>query len=340
MLVKAKSYINLIAGLFNDSTGWFFLKCLLFKGSKHFIFFLLVSICFAVLPFTGFTQKKNFFSPDSIYNPSRVRFVAASTATIYVASLAGLYQLWYRDTNLVNLHSFNDNAEWFQMDKIGHIGSAYYTGKMGISLLNWTGMNRKKAIWYGGLMGAFFQTSIELFDGISPAWGFSWGDITANFLGSALLISQQLAWDEQRVQIKFSFHQTKYSKLRSELLGSSFVENVFKDYNGQTYWLTANISSFLPSTAKFPKWLGISIGYGAEGMTGAFENPLFVKNQSLPMYKRYRQIYLSPDIDLAKIKSKSPFLNSVLYTFGFIKFPLPAIEFQVPGKVRFLPVAF
>lgn len=278
--------------------------------------------------------KSGFFKADTLYNYKRFRSVAIGSSGLYVASMAGLYNLWYKDYPLTRLHTFNDIAEWNQMDKIGHIGSAYYLGKMGIGMLNWTGMKRKKAIWYGGLMGAFFQTSIELFDGISPAWGFSWGDVSANALGSALLIAQQLAWNEQRIQFKYSFHQTKYARIRPELLGNNLVENIFKDYNGQTYWLSVNIYSFLPKNSKFPKWLSLSAGYGAEGMT---DDKLVLPGLQ---YKRYRQFYFAPDIDLSRVKTRSGFINTLLYTFGFIKFPLPAIELGVPGKIRFIPIYF
>ncbi len=31
---------------------------------------------------------------------------------------------------------------------------------------------------------------------------------------------------------------------RNELFGKSFAERILKDYNSQTYWISANISSF------------------------------------------------------------------------------------------------
>lgn len=329
LLIRTVSNINLVK------------SCCLPGNRKFFKNFYNCLLVILILNFlnphsTVSAQKISFFTPDSSFNNKRFIAMAVGTTSIYAASMTGLYVLWYKDTNLTSLHSFNDNGEWLLMDKVGHVGSAYYVGKMGISLLNWTGLSRKKAIWYGGLMGAFFQTSIELFDGISPLWGFSWGDVAANAAGSALLISQQLVWNEQRIQMKLSFRPTKFSGISPELLGNSFVETLFKDYNGQTYWLSANISDFLPETSKFPKWLSVSVGYGAEGMTGGFSNDGHPKYD----YKRFRQIYVSPDIDLAKIKTRSKFFQTVLYSFGFIKIPMPGIEFQVPGKVRLLPFAF
>ena len=63
---------------------------------------------------------------------------------------------------------------------------------------------------------------------------------------------------------KFSFHTTKYASLRPNVLGSSLSEEIFKDYNGQTYWLSVNLHSFFKSS-KLPKWLNLAAGYGADG---------------------------------------------------------------------------
>jgi hypothetical protein len=305
------------------------------------IFFLITVLVTAIsFPNVAAAQSRNFFTADTAYNAKRVRLVAIGSGSIYVVSMVGLYNLWYKDYPLTGLHSFNDNEEWLQMDKLGHIGSAYYLGKMGIGMLQWAGVGNKKAAWYGGLMGAFFQTSVEVLDGISPAWGFSWGDVTANALGSALLISQQLTWEEQRITFKFSYHPTKYADLRSDLLGENFLQSMFKDYNGQTYWLSANVKSFIPGKSRFPVWLNFSVGYGAEGMTGAFSNPAEFNGKKIAQYERYRQFYIAPDIDLSRIKTKSRFLNSILFTMGFIKFPMPAIEIDSPGKVKLIPIAF
>ena len=48
-------------------------------------------------------------------------------------------------------------------------------------------------------------------DGFSDHWGFSWGDYAANVLGTSLLIGQELAWNEQRIQLKYSTHYETYA---------------------------------------------------------------------------------------------------------------------------------
>ena len=70
----------------------------------------------------------------------------------------------------------------------------------------------------------------------------------------------------------------------------------------------------------------MAIGYGADGMLGEFENKKLYKGNNLPNYDRYRQFYLSLDIDFSKIKTNSKFLKRVYNALSYIKIPLPTIE--------------
>lgn len=226
------------------------------------------------------------------------------------------------------------------MDKLGHAATSATLGLYGYKALKWCGVSEKKSIWYGGSIGFAYLTTIEILDGFSDEWGASPGDLCANAFGSALFMSQQFAWHEQRINLKWSFHQTEYSQYRPDLLGSRLNENMLKDYNGQTYWLSANINSFLNKENRFPKWLNIAIGYGAEGMTGAFENSSTYKGTPIPYYKRYRQFYLSPDIDFTRIPTKSKVLNTVFNLLNFVKIPAPTLEYSKEKHFRVLPLYF
>lgn len=275
-----------------------------------------------------------FFEPSTTYIPKRGKIVGYSLAATYGISMAGLYSLWYKDYPMSEFHLFNDNDEWLQVDKVGHFGSAYYLGKWGIDLFQWTGMERKKAIWIGGSAGFVFLTTIEILDGFSEQWGFSTGDMIANTAGSLMAITQELAWNEQRMKIKFSYHPTEFADYRPDQLGSTPVESLFKDYNGQTYWLSANIKSFLSPQSKFPAWLNFSVGYGADGMTGAKENVNTPESGNTTVYERYRQFYIAPDVDLTKIKTRSRALKTIFGVFGFLKVPAPTIEFNGNGNTK------
>jgi hypothetical protein len=207
-----------------------------------------------------------------------------------------------------------------------------YIGRIGTESLLWCGVKPKQAAWYGGALGFIYQSGLEMLDGFSSGWGFSWSDVGANALGSAACISQQLFFHGQRFAFKVSYHSTSFASIRPELLGNGPAERMFKDYNGQTYWLSMNISSFFNCGNNFPKWLGLAVGYGAEGMIGGNSNPLYDKNgNTYPQFDRYRQFYFSLDADLWRIKDLPRFLQAFTRTFGFIKIPFPALEFSKHG---------
>ncbi len=280
------------------------------------------------------TEKKitKFACPSSLFSKKRLAIVVSTEAVLYAGSMIGLNELWYKDYPRSNFHFFNDNDEWLQMDKVGHTTTSYYVGRIGIDLLKWSGVKRNKAIWYGGMLGSLYQTTIEILDGYSTEWGFSIGDFAANTAGSLLVIGQELAWDEQRVVLKFSFQQSGFSAYRPNLLGKTLSENIMKDYNGQTYWLSVNMASFMKKETSFPKWINLAVGYGANGMTGGSFNPPYIDVDGNQLYfDRYRQFYLSLDADLSKIQTKSKFLKGLFKTIGFIKIPAPAIEFNKNG---------
>jgi uncharacterized protein YfiM (DUF2279 family) len=277
----------------------------------------------------------------------RIKIITATNIIGYSGAMVGLYSAWYKNYPQTNMHSFNDIGEWKQIDKIGHAYSAYAESKASMELWRWTGIDRKKRIWIGGMSGAFYQTVIEVLDGFSAEWGWSWADFGANIIGSGMLVAQELAWDEQRIQFKFSFHRKSYNDPQlnarsNKLFGKSTAERFLKDYNGQTYWLSMNLRSFFPKS-RIPAWLNVSIGTGAEGLFGANENVGKDDNGNIifnrPEIKRYRQWYLAPDIDLSKIKTNKKGLKLLFNMLNIVKFPMPALEFS-NGKFRFNAIAF
>lgn len=252
------------------------------------------------------------------------------------SSLVYLNQAWYQDYSTSKFHWFDDNAEWFQMDKVGHTFTTYQTGRLMMGALDWAGCSKKQQIIYGGLSGFAYLTAVEVMDGYSDGWGFSWGDMGANAIGGGLAIGQKACWNEQRIQIKYSFHKTDLAQYRTDLLGKSWSTQILKDYNGQTYWLSINPSSFMKPETKFPKWLNVAFGYGADGMLGARYNNVLVMddNGNTKNFNRYRQYYFSLDADLTRIKTKSKFLKTLFSCLNVIKIPFPNLELS-EGKLKF-----
>jgi uncharacterized protein YfiM (DUF2279 family) len=274
---------------------------------------------------------ERFLKPADSLQKSRRNGVIISETLVSAGVLTGLSQLWYADYPRSDFHFIDDNSEWLQMDKAGHLFSSYYLGSIGKNTLQWSGVKRKDQLLYGATLGFVFLSAVEVMDGYSSNWGASWGDVAANATGTALFVSQELIWKEQRIVPKFSFHTTKYASMRPDVLGSSLNEQILKDYNGQTYWLSFNLHSFFKDS-KIPKWCNVAIGYGADGMISGNENSADI---SLPKVERFRQFYFSFDADLTKIETKSHLLKSIFYIFNSIKIPAPTFEISSRGDFKF-----
>jgi hypothetical protein len=287
-------------------------------------------------PDTLVTQKKDI----AVLHPGRLAAVLSVQGALYLGSLAGLYFAWYKNYPQSSFHFFNDNDEWLQMDKCGHVTTAYYISMIGYNSYRWAGVSPNASAIYGSLLGLAYMLNIEILDGFSAEWGFSPGDFTANTVGCLIFMGQQLGWKEQRFVLKYSFHQTKYASYNPDQLGDNLIQTMIKDYNGQTYWLSGNIASFLPKTSRFPKWINIAFGYGAKGMTGAVSNPDSVNHKAIPHYDRYRQFYLSMDADLTRIPTHSKALKAIFTILSFIKIPFPAVEYNSLGQFKFHPFYF
>lgn len=260
-------------------------------------------------------------------NKKRAALVLGITTTAYVTGLSFLQFYWYRDYETIPFHLYNDNEGYLQMDKMGHGFSSYVITHIGYKSLCWSGATKTQALCYSGVLAFLYMTPIEVFDGLNEGYGFSSGDGAANTIGSLLFISQQALFNEQVVRPKFSYAESGYAKYRPLRLGTSPVETFFLDYNGHTYWLSANLKSITKS-AWLPGWLNIAFGYSANGMLGEFSNPSFVSGKAVPDMQRCRQFLFSLDMDLSRIKTKSKFLKGAFGVLNFIKVPCPTIEYN------------
>lgn len=320
------------------------------------IYLVLFLTLFAFL-LTTKAQKRfvNFSAADTSLNKKKLYSIIATKSIAFGGALVVLNEVWYKDFPRSGFHTFNDGKEWLQVDKAGHAFSAYFLSRWSSRLYLWSGLNNKKASLAGAASAMIMMSSIELFDAFSEAWGFSVWDFAANSFGTGLFLSQEFLWQEQRIMLKTSYFPKNYKsgeikKRTDQLYGTSFLEQSLKDYNGQTTWVSLNIASFIQKENRFPKWLNVSFGYGAEGILGGFENK-WCKNESEKFLDcpedlridrtdidRYRQYYLSLDVDFTKIKVRKKGWQTVLGMLNIVKMPFPALEFNSKNKIRLSPL--
>ena len=306
---------------------------------KHYIcrFFLILVMASVTAKQAGAQQY--FLPPSDQFRPDRLKKVVWTESAVFVLTSVGLYFLWYKKFPKSKFHLLNDNMEWLQMDKLGHATTAYNVSVMQHDLLRWSGVQPKQAILGGALTSLAFLSIVEVMDGFSRDWGFSAGDMLANLSGAGLFAAQQYGWGQQRIGLKFSASFSPYAQYNPKLLGKKWAERLMKDYNGQTYWLSVNLRSFMKTESTFPVWLNAAAGIGADGMIGARQNPAEINGKTIPSFKRTRQFYLAPDADLHRISSTQA-LNAPLFLLQYFKTPAPAIEWKTDGKLKLNPIQF
>ena len=291
--------------------------------------------CFSMILSVHQLQARNSIVKADLsqINKRRVYKAIVFESAYYAGSMLVLQNAWYRNRRMVPFHFFNDNKAYLQVDKFGHSFGSYVESYIGYQWLKNSGVGKTKALIFGGTMGLIMQTPIEIMDGIHEGWGFSWGDMAANAFGSALVIGQELLWNEQLVKYKFSYWESTYSQRANGYLGKTTLDKLLKDYNGHTYWLSMPVNKIIQHK-RIPSWLNIAVGYGANGLFGEFENVSNYNGVQIEPTTRYRQYLLSLDIDWTKIKTHSKFMKVILTGMTFIKLPFPTFEISSEGKLK------
>lgn len=270
-------------------------------------------------------HAQSFFTKDTVFNAKRTAWLSASITTGWVSSTIGLQTTWYKD-NWTHFHFFDDSKQWLGMDKLGHIYTSNAIVKNISSLYTWAGVNKNTSLAIGSGVAFGFLTTLEVLDGFSDKWGFSWSDVGANALGIAWYVWQDLLWEEQRLKLKFSAYPSKYARYRPNTLGNNFSERILKDYNGQTYWLSVSPSTFMNKNSSFPKWLSISFGYSVDQkLHGDLNHYTIIENGKQLEFNAQSQFLLSLDIDLEKINTNKKWLSTLFKALNHIKIPFPAL---------------
>ena len=289
----------------------------------------------------------NWLTPAAEFDRSRFYLSAGVGAATYGAASVGLYRIWYRDFEQSSFRLFNDWPEWQQMDKAGHVFTAYMFNRYAFAGLRWSGLRRPAARYTALGVANLLQATIETFDGFSAEWGFSLTDMGANLAGSLVFTVQDIAWREQRILLKVSNDLRPHPDdvvvtnasgasstlgfISRERFGVGYAERFLKDYNAMTIWASVNPRAFLPDSG-LPPWLNVAVGYGAEDVYGALGNVWRQDGQGFRYAPdRYRQYFLSPDLYLSRIPTRKRWVRLALGILDSFKVPAPALEFSRRG---------
>lgn len=278
--------------------------------------------------FINYEQKLGdgtYWKKNSEINFLRLSSIAGVMVAADLAAYFYQRQVWYREETTVfhTLDFTEDWKKWQQMDKLGHFTDAYFTSDLAGKLYRWSGFSGSTSVWLGALSGWIWMLQIELSDAFMAEWGFSWGDMLTNTLGSGFYVLQQFNYDLLGgIHPKFSWHKSDaWSK------GKYYREpgGLIEDYEGMTFWITVNPHHYFPDSWRnsYPDWLaplGIAFGQSAKNIAG---NP----------WGGYKEYFVGLDIDLRKIPvaDDSDLFRFIKSEFNFLRLPLPTIRFSPSG---------
>jgi len=288
--------------------------------TKKSFYCLFLALFFSLNAFAQYqveVAKPSFFKPADTLNTKRKHALLIAESALALGALVVLDKQWYNDKEKSSFHINHDENSWGMMDKLGHGFASYKITRLTAEAFNWTGVSKKEQLLYGAGFGLGTTTAKEVLDGFTKEWGWSWLDFGANVVGSGLYVGQELLWNEQRIQPKFSYNNSKSRGIVTSNLGAGFTERLFKNYDGQTFWLSFNVNSFA-KTDFIPNWLNFSVGYGVDGY-------IYNANTAVVPVKS-KSLYLSLDVDLTKIQTKSHFVKTVFSLVNSIKIPAPTLE--------------
>jgi Predicted periplasmic lipoprotein (DUF2279) len=234
-------------------------------------------------------------------------------------------EVWYKDetTGFHTLDFNKDMKKWQYMDKMGHFTTSFFVSDLTSKLYRWSGISGTSSVWYGALTGWLWMLQIEISDGFMKNWGFSWGDLLANTIGSGYFVLQQFNYELLGgITPKFSYKVSTAKKNGDYVIPP---ESFIQDYEGMTFWLTVNIHHYIPEKWKegYPEWLaplGIAFGYSAKDLAGN-------------LWTGKKEFFIGMDIDIRKIPILDDwglfrFIKSEL---NFIRLPLPTIRISQSG---------
>lgn len=205
------------------------------------------------------------------------------------------------------------HSEWTQdwtyamgSDKIGHAFFPYLVSRTYTMLLTGCGLDTARAVWYSSGFALAYQSFIEVRDGFSAEWGFSWGDFGADVIGAGLPVLQLYYPALNDYSLKISYYP-------SDRFRNDHNKYIMDDYESTYHWLSINPRAILPEimSTRLPKWLHLAIGHSVAEL----ENPS----------RRTHQLFISVDWNLEGIETGVPICQKIFRVLNHYHLPAPAI---------------
>jgi hypothetical protein len=256
-------------------------------------------------------------APDSsITNPDPLKLSIIGGVTtggfIYGHILSS--ELWWKGEKS-NFH-FEWNYDWsyaLGSDKFGHFYFPYLAVNLYTQAFEWAGLNRKQSMWYSASIALLYQTYVEIKDGFSAQWGFSWGDFAANTAGALYPLLQENSELLRNINFKMSYYP-------SERFRNNSHKAIIDDYESSYNWITFDVKNFLPDNLKsyWPAFINLTIGHSVKRLD--------ISNES------YHELFVGLDWNLEGLPGDHWLLKLLKKNLNFYHLPAPTIRI-LPGII-------
>src|SRR6185295_18038586 len=107
-----------------------------------------VIINHSVIAYSDSTGLPLTYMPDTDSSGKKFKnrqwLIGGLTAAAYGSSLIILNDTWFKGYAHTSFHVFDDDKEWLQIDKAGHMWTAYSAGRASTALWEWAGLSHQK----------------------------------------------------------------------------------------------------------------------------------------------------------------------------------------------------
>ena len=242
-------------------------------------------------------------------SPYRLAIVGGLSVGGFVLGHVALGNLWWKGEQS-DFH-FDWQDDWVYAlgaDKLGH----FYTPYVGTDIyrqgLEWVGMSKEASLWWSAGLASGYTTYVEIRDGFSKEWGFSWGDFIANNLGVGWRVAEYYEPWLENLRWKISYEA-------SDAFKEGAYNAIVDDYESTYHWVSLNVNNMLPEDwqAWWPNWMNLALGHSVKGVRA--------HNGS-----GYHELYLSLDWNTEGLPGNGSFWNWLKRTMNYYHLPAPAIR--------------
>lgn len=247
-------------------------------------------------------------------DPIRLGIVSGVTVGGFVVGHGLLNNLWWKGER--SAFHFDWDHDWrysLGADKLGHAWFPYLASTFYNGVFLWCGLDTAASLWASSGVALAYQTYIEIRDGFSAEWGFSWGDMTADLLGAGLPIARHYLPPLRAFEFKLSFAPSERFRAGSNAA-------IFDDYESTLHWISVDVNALLPRSMAdlWPDWLNIAVGHSVQGLDDRGAG--------------HHELYLSLDWNVERLPGDTDFLRFLKRLANLYHLPAPAVRI-LPGLV-------